>query len=286
MGTQGIGFVDMRPFIPFNDIPVANLTAIGYANNFYITGPTGPTLQAVNSDSPYSSTSPGLFREYRLVGAGIRVRYIGTELNRSGRVILYRQPGKTGIPSVTNGQTFLSNRSAATAPSTRSEECVTYVPASPSDLFYIPTDDYFKNPTLLIYVDGAVPGTSYEFELVQYFEFVGTNLPMTSKSHSDPVGMAAVTQSIPARVPVTVPAVSENNQLQRAHGSLMETMSGLIPTLVQGGATVLGGMLGGPGGARAGMALGGGLNQLLGPPLDYANYSIGERQSVRIDEID
>jgi len=180
IGTQGIGFVDLRPFVPYNDQVVAQATPILYPNAFYIATTGDPSLFTIFNDSPYATTTPGLFREYRLVGAGVRIRYIGTELNRSGRVILYRQPGKTAIPSGTNGTTFLSNRSAATAPSTRNEEAVTYIPASPSDLFYVSGAVAFQQPTILIYIDGAVPGTSYEFELVQYFEFIGTNLPMTT----------------------------------------------------------------------------------------------------------
>lgn len=230
IGTQGLGFVTLRPRMFFNDNVASYRSLAAYASN--VIDPSLAGVGVSNNDSPYASTVPPLqFRNWRLVGAGIKIRYTGTELNRGGRVVLARMPSGESFQFPVSDSTLLALRSTNTAPVTRRPESVTYYPDTYNAIDYIEGISLRLEQSLLIAVVGGVVGSSFEYEYVQHWEVIGDNVLNTSKSESDPMGLGAVIQSIPQRVPSTTPEVAENNMLQKALSAISGTFSGMLPTV-------------------------------------------------------
>lgn len=151
-------------------------------------------------------------RQFRLVSAGIRVKYIGSNLYNSGRVTLYRDQGNDPIQisGTTTSNGFLTNNYAIAVPVSRGTQSVTYAPSNASEFSYQNMDlTYALTPLALVdyclicYIDGAqlAPNQqSWEFEAVANFEGIGANLTLTP-SFSDPVGLGATMSSLPTRNP-------------------------------------------------------------------------------------
>jgi len=220
-GTNGVGWISVDPWklaynnggpiTNFNWAPVT-FTLPTYAlpgYNWTVAGGAFNTGVAyANGNSQFTTAALGLnnpvLSQYRLVGCGLRVMYSGTELNRGGRLILYRSRGSQDIGhSGAIGPTdLLQDTSFTQEQVTRSWKYITYVPDSPDLIGYEPYTRYVAalggadHYTLLAYVDGCTPGSSFQLEVIGLFEIIGSYMPTTA-SHADPVGMGAVISSVP-----------------------------------------------------------------------------------------
>lgn len=275
IGTTGIGFVAVNPFslvtsakqkVPSTSGGSALFQAPVYATTaaYALSGIQVPQCN-LNSDpagfvSSLSDSPFGAFDnkyKVRLVGCGIKTRYMGKELDRAGRVVLYTEPSNITIGAGqhdTNGvvqdrgvwQPFntticipiselMHNKSSTMTVASRKVQFVNYKPSMQEELSYktFPsTDDDIVNLidtyaswggnwplnggsadyltatprySMLYYVDGATPSSSWEFECIAFYEVTGTDLPNITMSHSDPVGLAAVNQAQAVRHPVEPP---------------------------------------------------------------------------------
>lgn len=219
-GAQGCGAVMYNPWLMLANDGITN--AIGcsspvlYSNaawnqtllpTAYESGdPRFVGLSAANSNSMYSwavDFVPPSVATFRLVGAGLRIRYTGTELNRSGRVIMYRDRGNAAVTNV-GGSQMLRDNFYHTLPMTRKWSSITYQPSRQDDVSY----GLFENPTyavniedyrcMVAYVDGTVASSSYEFEAIAYFELIYNRVAQTTQSHSDPIGFGAIMTALPS----------------------------------------------------------------------------------------
>jgi len=296
VGTNGTGFICVNPFsmvssakqkVPPLDATPENL----YAPSCVGTSATYPYLgvqipQMNNDSDPTSWISAGsdspiedfdLKYKARLVGAGVKVAYVGKMLDRAGRVILYAEPSSycigsgqkdaAGIVSprgawqnytTTNQipvETLLKNKAATATFLTDRAHFVGWTPMENDDLSYkayagtTETVPLFKDTfasaggnwvnsadpsyvtatpryCLMFLVDGATAGSAFEYEAISFFEVVGTSLPSITRSHSDPVGMAAVKQALPIKAPTGAPATVEKEVATEAKG-FVEESSGL-----------------------------------------------------------
>jgi hypothetical protein len=234
-GTLGTGFALFNPWMMIaNDravtvaqiaFPVVSTTslyagatviAIGAAGAISTTGVAGS-----NSNSMFTSAFVGLGdKEYRLVAAGIRVRYIGTDFSNQGRLVLYRQQGNGAIPitGVVNASNFLQDDYAVSVPISRKSEYIYYIPDG-AQLLSFQSDSFFNTGNLyqyIIWIDGGSTATpqSWEFEAVSYFEMTGSTLPLT-KSEADPVGFAGVLGSLLSKAPSGTPATEQAGLFSR-----------------------------------------------------------------------
>jgi hypothetical protein len=57
-------------------------------------------------------------------------------------------------------------------------------------------------------VSGGTANTSFEFDAISWFELIGDALPTSSKSESDPLGLAAVQTALPNHQPEDNPQSS------------------------------------------------------------------------------
>jgi len=223
IGTNGVGWVNFIPLNAYNgffDFPsslqpvyTGLFTGITYASTSYEPnlGSGGGVFKYLNDSSlsfqnAYDLNANPEGFQFRLVGAAVKCRYMGTEISRAGRIISYRHPTNDtiGYPQDSNG--LLKNKETSSNVNSREWHYATFKPSNPVDLVYRGRNGGASLPTsLLLYVDGGTAGTTFEFECQQWFEVIGQLLPSYTKSHSDILGMAAVTQALPMHQPTHEP---------------------------------------------------------------------------------
>jgi len=196
VGTTGnIGFVWYSP----NSF--GNAGAMGeYSQATYALGNLPTAAGAVNTaifqnvNYPWTIANNPLVR---VAASALRVRYVGTELNRGGKIILVQTPGSvSALPGLTLTQ-ITARSDTRVFPCTREWRTMTYLPSYAAATSYDPNGlpgTTAANMKLAILATGTA-GNPFEFEVVTYYEAVPYNFGVvggTSKSHSDPVGYGLV----------------------------------------------------------------------------------------------
>lgn len=201
-GPTGFGFVVVSPtsscsntFSVYRSTQLAPNTPI----DLDVTA-VGTTAELV-PQFPYT-TAVFVDLQARTVACGLRIRYLGTELNRSGRIIVARLPiGATFQGQTTNS--ILSMNSVQSIPVTRKWSTVTWVPSGDPDYEYSSSSGGMvdNDPGALgrlgILVDGTFASNSFEVEYVWHKEYISLRpqfigLPNLTSSHSDLTGMSAI----------------------------------------------------------------------------------------------
>jgi hypothetical protein len=232
IGTQQTGFILFNPYICYSDVPCSFTTD----HTFGSPDVEGGGITGVNpiyNDSPFTASDFGTYKnQSRTVGAGVRVRYTGTEITRSGQTICFRSPTNadalTAAP-VTNSQ-LLAFKETSTSPVDRDWHYAIYRPAVATDLAYLSPIDRSGNFCMIVAVFGASPGASFEFDFVSWYEVAGNNLPNLTRSHSDPIGMSAVSMALPTAQPTRNPTSSLRDFMHEMAAGAATAMS-LIPQL-------------------------------------------------------
>jgi len=261
IGSGTVGWVVIDPFkLIWNDgsfagsnvsYPVLYTTSSfgGTTYSWSVSGGAPTTgVTGANSSSLFNQAAltgaAGKQVEYRLVGAGLRIAYCGTELNRGGRVIMYRSRDNESLTLPYTAADFLKDPTSHFSQVQRNWETVTYIPAHPNKAGYATKGSYnvsdggVDHYNLIGYVDGAVAGQSFVFEAVGLFELIGSSFPGTS-SHSDPIGYGAIMSSIPQNL------LEGGNQMfnsmrQGAFRALEMSATGLLSAASTAGATAAG----------------------------------------------
>lgn len=240
IGTGGCGWATADPFVGSFTYPaggvlpgtVVTTTAAAIFTN-YVRYIAGPSFDIQNTDSPFVGDVQSI-RQSRVVGAGLRIRYIGPELTRSGRIIIYRDADNNDMPAALTVPTMLLNKETVTVPVDREWHGVMFKPATFSDLSYL----YPPNITgglnrfsLLAFVEGAPVGSTFEVDFCAWYEMVGSSLPGYSTSHSDPAGMAAVSTVLATHQPEDDPLTYAASFFKKVAGVVGETLS-YLPSAV------------------------------------------------------
>jgi hypothetical protein len=225
-----------------------------------------------------------------MVGCGIRIHYAGTELNRGGTVVLYRPKSNNQFPTPLAVNTILLAQEAVVAATKRKTEAVVWAPSDPQDLQY-GTFAAEGGNKMLILVTGAVPGVVFNWECVAYFEGISMSRGTYTPSHSDPVGMGAVTSALPVYRPSESPTSNQREVLSAATSNLMESASGVVSDFARTALnktieTGLGAILG-----PAGSMLGKGMMSanygfLNGPSAAETTQRMLLPSRVRVEEVD
>jgi hypothetical protein len=213
VGTSGIGFVAVDPYLFCTSDKSIAWTDATYAFpgvEFGIVGVNETPSDSAYPIAQFNPTNPNNLT-LRVVGFGMRMRYTGSEMSRSGQLISYRQPENRQVPHPYPPSFFLSNREAVTVPADRAWHSCLWRPALPRDLAYF---EPFSDLTALEYsnmivISGGVPGTSFEIDLVGWYELIGNTLPNLTRSHSDPLGMSVVSASLSEKQPTTSNSVRD-----------------------------------------------------------------------------
>lgn len=232
IGTASRGFIAVDVWRnAFNNTGAVLATDLGFATDAIgstaITGVVGHS----NAQSPYPIASLGSgdgFIQFRPVAVGVRIRYIGTELDKSGRTIPFRHPTNRAINTYTE-ESCLAYAETHPQPVARKWSAATWVPTSSQDYDYqIAITNFVGVPgvnrnTICIFIDGK-PGIAYEYEVVSYYEYTGA-VANATPSHSDIQGVSAIRGFI-------------ENQVSSIQGSMyqkaMNYFSNLTPDDISG----------------------------------------------------
>jgi len=225
VGTQGTGFVFVNPLVAANNSPgaVKTTTALYVTAGIDFSAAAG-VLPSVFATMPYTQAQlgPGGVLS-RTVGCGLRIRYLGNELNRSGRCIPYQAPnvwtGSAGNGSAT--VTYLNRPEVPSIAVDRKWHSVVYLPTASntasglaqSSYTYLAsgaTDGTGTTTTTLMslgwVIDGATAGQSFEWECYIHKEYISDDgalvPPQTTRSHSDGPGLSAVRNAVESDIPI------------------------------------------------------------------------------------
>lgn len=238
IGTNGSGYAILRPMlgafsdtiamdydvpavanVPFYPVTVTDVTWTGTTLQEYnaATGARLAGLVGCGSDSPFTradfedASDFYPIRKYRLVAAGIKVRYRGKEVDRAGTITLYRSTANSANTPADEAS-LLRSHHATRAPVDRKWHSVTYRPSDPSMYAYNSISPYVREQggddrvhgltgsetrghapavAAIIMITGGTPDTTYDLEADMHFEQIGPGVTL-SVTPTDPVGMSAV----------------------------------------------------------------------------------------------
>lgn len=203
--ASGFGFILADPFeATANDRNCVIVNAPASVTNVMIGDPTGlPALVSVfKSNSEYTASNyniPGM--QTRIVSAGLRIRYCGSELIRGGQVVGLHHPAHSNLDSY--NITFLDQykESGRFQVSRKSWTTLLYRPVDTDDLDFVRvlpvtwaagTQTFYMGFAVQAAdTSGANPQT-FEFEFYVNYESQGAAISNKMPSHVDPVGHGAV----------------------------------------------------------------------------------------------
>lgn len=229
-GSDGYGFIVMNPWAVSSD---ANTTSAGIADGFVqystptYTGagvitlnvvgtPVAPSGSVVSAqpNSPFTRTQFGTTSalvQYRIVSAGLRIKFSGTALNQGGIVYGLHQPNHETLLNYTR-DTMMSfdegGKFVITGQNSENPDkwfTVLYKPVDPFDCEFAfnPTNPGTVTaatsfPMGFIVKTAATGSQPFEYEAFANVEFTGAPARAKSLSYADPVGFAAVQTALNA----------------------------------------------------------------------------------------
>ena len=201
-GTSGAGYIIVAPANMMANTGAAfyNTTSAWVKTSMSFAPGTG--VVTATSNSPYSlaafNSANGV--KGRLVGCEVRVRYIGTELNRGGEAIVYCEPNHNSLTATPYTDVdLLANAAAGRAPITMTDwiSCKYQGVVDPTEETFTaapnnPTITKNANACMCIWINSAVAGQPFDFEIYAIFESIGAVIAGTATTTMvDAVGSAA-----------------------------------------------------------------------------------------------
>lgn len=282
IGASGTGYVACNPFQVANGqnnsspifATVISTNGIYTGDGYRYAGPNyglAAGLDAVYCDSPFplglfsqNVSEPSSNNHVRVVGAGLKMRFVGSEFNRGGRAFVFRSPINTPIvgslqtatPEVPIS-TLTRNKETVTVPVDREWHACLYKPAVPQDLSYAEQDDVtvigtnyprrmVDGPSMLIIITGGTTNQSFEWDFIGHYEAVGPNLPGFTTTKSDVVGMSIVRSALATTQPTSSVEEMKDSMFGTMGEHLIHTTkaiaehSGHIVGAIEGGRAILG----------------------------------------------
>lgn len=204
-GTGGFGFVTMTPEYFTSDAPVAGASLVRFTDATYAATMVtiiGGGVNAGLSNSDYAAATFGaaaVLAEYRVVSAGLRVRYAGTELNRGGDMFALHEPNHQSLAGATS-TVMRGYLESITCPVVRTWTNVLYKPVLLTDTQYkntFPTMtttnvDFNNYMCIAVQAADALVSLNFDWEAYVNVELNGRNIQGRTPSLYDPVGFAAV----------------------------------------------------------------------------------------------
>jgi hypothetical protein len=200
IGTLGLGYSVASPYNGVaNNLGVLTSTTAAYASTFIDPTLPGTLTQSSNSDYLGTAIGGGLgMMQYRMVGGGIRIKYTGTELNRSGMVFHLEEPNHGSLTSPT---AIVANIEAydccLKTPVQRNWHTVVTHPVHRNEIdyaFQVPgtTPAVPGNANMIGLIVTSLPGNTFDVEYYALFELTGSSVRGKTPSDVDRTGMDAV----------------------------------------------------------------------------------------------
>lgn len=209
-----VGAANDQPFIQYSNPNSPTVTANGFSG-------TNAVSVTSNSEFAYGAAWSAGFN-YRVVAAGLRIKYTGNQLTRGGRIVALQEPSHLTLATLT-ATSMLAYPEAKQISITEEDDWITllYRPVDTDDFDFtnvIPPWNGVNGGYLGFWVSShdstGAQIQAFEFEAYVMLEFMGYNVTGKSPSYADPMGHAAV-QSI----------VTSSNAFMRAHSNKSSHMS-------------------------------------------------------------
>jgi len=201
-GTTGVGGAWFSPYVPTSDGAQITGTSATSVCTTASTRQTATNTVVTSYRSTFTNadiSADGL--QWRLVAAGLRIRYRGTELNRGGTITVYRQPDNTTADTTTIAFIRIEPTSVLT-PVKNQWVSVNWKPVKATDYtFSVSTTG---SHCMALIVEGAdLNPQTYEFEVIGHFETIGRSSDaIPTMSHSDPVAFGNVLEVAQGNLPI------------------------------------------------------------------------------------
>jgi hypothetical protein len=209
-GSSGFGYVTVQPALA-NDAVSLYYSSPAYTGAVVSsTSGTGQNGIGVSGNCQYinssyttvNSANPDLTLQQRLVCAGLRIRYTGTEQNRSGTSIVFVEPEHqtTNGFSVGAVQTYEGVNLSTVS---RSWQWACLTPIHRTELDY---NNYPQLPSMssnqtvasgfpiCAIVSGTQPSTSFDYEYTAIYEVIGTTTAEKTENHVSPYAETFITE--------------------------------------------------------------------------------------------
>lgn len=180
VGQEGFGYVVATTQLANNATTGFGFTRGWYASSLLYNGSTLPNNMSsgaidgtgeqsgcYNTGMNTSALTLGQ-KEGRPVALGIRVRYLGTETARGGRLVCFEHPNHANIDGYGISNCF-QYEFVESVPNERKWTVALWQHKVPSELAY--SSHLYPVPNLAIFIDGAV-GDKYEFEIFYHAETI------------------------------------------------------------------------------------------------------------------
>jgi len=272
IGSSNVGFVSFNPYLPFGSEafsgPPANpnfaapvwktqssyaSSAIALQDAVSSSGivPSGLTHAYLDSefiadDNTNSNVRKNIY-DWRVVAAGIKMKYSGAPLNRQGTYVLYENQNNdaqlTDNPVTTESDLLQMDTGVTQLAIDEREHFVVWHPRNKWDFDYI-SESTFDLETnsftvsevaryvpLLIAAFGGEPGATVTFDIVVHYEFVGSGIPSKTKSESDQGALGANANGIP-KAPSGGNADAEGKK--KLKGAIVNLAGQTVGSMVEG----------------------------------------------------
>lgn len=204
VGTGGVGWIYVNPQAKCSNSIICYYTPTGYAGTTSLSWAAAGASNTQNTMSPYgpSDLSQNETRT-RVVACALRIRYTGTELNRGGNILMVRDPDNGLLDSRAYATLLSEIPGLHTSIVNRQWNVVIWEPTDPGDYDYginseansTSSSSGYRN--MGAYVTGTA-GNTFEWDIIQYLEFVGTTKIPATPSPADPEGVAIVRDAVPS----------------------------------------------------------------------------------------
>lgn len=198
-----------------NDTPCVISSTNAFAGNIFDLNTAVGTNQD-NSNSNFVQGQIGAIQSdisFRIVGAGLRIRYTGKNLDRGGSIVALCDPTHTSLHSRSVAQ-MNGERQTRRFPVTNSWTTVLYRPVETNDFVMLdslgPAVTYPPNITnntnhwfmgMAVVPASATALSPFEYEFVEIVEYQGRNVRGQRVSHADPVAMTGAIQAAAMTAP-------------------------------------------------------------------------------------
>lgn len=200
-GTTGVGFAQFAPrACVANDVACMYSSTSTYSSVATAISGAGVTIDYSNApfvSGSFSASSTSL--QWRVVSAGLRVRYAGTELNRGGKIIGFSQPDHI-TTNILDESTMLKDETARKYAVKRKWTTALWQVVHPQEADFTSTAGV-QAPHLAFLVVAADAATSvaYDFEAVAIVEYAGHLALGKTMTQPDIIGYTAVQAVLPAQ---------------------------------------------------------------------------------------
>lgn len=247
LGTSGVGFIIMSPSTASDTSALAFSTATTVMT-------TGTTIAAATNKGystfaklPYTYADVVTNSEVqcRLVGAGVRVRYVGTENGRNGSCIAYEDADHSSIEEYTWLTMLQENSVKGSRPSGDGswDASVSYTgPVRPSDLSFVNDDTPAgtTNASVMGIMVSGVAGDQYAFEAVVHVEYIGSKVPGKTKTHADAQTYAQALATVKEAAAVSTVVPQDRSSVFE---SFFKRVGESLPQLIPAGVSLVKGLV-------------------------------------------